>query len=657
MFSTIVFLFLATFAVWAQPSLRAQETPDSLPKGMSPAVYNALQNKVGDLEALSTSATPCVGGMAGIYPCDNVDLMAHLSLTDLSASSGNDSWGWTDPLDGKEYALMGLNNGTAFVDISDPENPIYLGKLPTHTSTSLWRDIKVYDNHAFIVSEATGHGMQVFDLTLLRNVVSPPVTFSNSAHYSQFGDAHNIVINEDSGYAYAVGQTTAPVGCTWSTSETPITPTFAGCFSSDGYTHDAQCVNYHGPDADYAGAEICFNSNTDTLTIVDVSDKSLPDQVSRTGYAGVGYTHQGWLTEDHHYFLMDDELDESNNGHNTRTYVWDVSNLDAPVMIGTYTAAVAAIDHNLYTRGNFAYEANYQSGLRILDISGVASASLSEVAYFDTYPAGNSAAFDGAWSTYPYFASGNVIISDLDRGLFIVRPNLIRYGVVLSPESAAQTAVAGETVTYTLSVENSGNITDTYDLSVAGNNWQTAVSANSVELAPGGRAELVISVTVPVDVTGGAVDVATVTAVSQTDAAVSASSDLSTTANAVYGVVVAAPVTEQSGLPGSTVTFTLHISNTGNTTDTFDLQAMGNWPAQAMPTSLLLASNSSSTAHVTVTIPLTAAVASSDVITVTVTSQGDDAVYEWVLFTAVAVDVPPTFNYTIYLPIITKLDE
>lgn len=194
-----------------------------------------LADQEGPLESVtSTAVTPCVGGMADIYPCNNVDLLAHMSLAMMSATAGNDSWGWTDPLDGKEYALMGLNNGTAFVDISNPENPIYLGKLPTHTSNSSWRDIKVYADHAFIVSEASGHGMQVFDLTLLRNVVNPPVTFSNTAHYGQFGNAHNIAINEDSGYAYAVGTGTCSGGLHMVNIQNPTSPANAGFFSADG---------------------------------------------------------------------------------------------------------------------------------------------------------------------------------------------------------------------------------------------------------------------------------------------------------------------------------------------------------------------------------------------------------------------------------------
>ncbi|MEN8798145.1 MAG: choice-of-anchor B family protein, partial [Flavobacteriaceae bacterium] len=149
--------------------------------------------------------TPCTNGLAGQYPCDGFDLLARLSLSEMSAGSGNDIWGWTDPSTGTEYALVGLDNGTAFVDITDTENLVFLGKLPSETSPSPWRDIKVYQDHAFIGSEANGHGMQVFDLAQLRSVANPPVTFAPDVVYNGFGNSHNIVINENTGFAYPVG--------------------------------------------------------------------------------------------------------------------------------------------------------------------------------------------------------------------------------------------------------------------------------------------------------------------------------------------------------------------------------------------------------------------------------------------------------------------
>ena len=277
-----------------------------------------------------------------------------------------------------------------------------------------------------MVTEAINSGMQVFDLTQLRTVTSPPVTFSETAWYNGFLDAHNLVINEDSGFAYAVGTNDCAGGLHMINIQNPVNPTSAGCFSADGYTHDAQCVNYNGPDSTHQGKEICFNSNEDTLTIVDVTNKSAPVQLSRTGYGGSRYTHQGWLTEDHVYFLMGDELDETNNPAvtNTRTYIWDVSDLDSPAVIGSHDSTTTAIDHNQYVRGNYTYQSNYRAGLRILDISDIANGNLNEEAFFDIYPGSDSANFNGTWSNYPFFDSGIVIVSGIEQGLFILRPNL-----------------------------------------------------------------------------------------------------------------------------------------------------------------------------------------------------------------------------------------
>jgi choice-of-anchor B domain-containing protein len=341
-----------------------------------------------NLPALSNVA--CVGGMAGIYPCQNIDLLSFTPLNQMGGGSGNDIWGWTDPLSGREYALMGLTNGTSFVDVTDPVNPVYLGRLPTHTNNSTWRDIKVYQNHAFIVSEASGHGIQVFDLTQLRSVVNPPATFANTAHYNGIGSAHNIAINEETGFAYAVGAGSCSGGLHMVNITTPASPTFAGCFSADGYTHDTQCVIYNGPDATHVGKEICFNSNEDTLTIVDVTTKNASAQISRTGYPFASYSHQGWLTEDQHYFLMNDELDEQQRGFNTKTHIWNVADLDTPLYLGAYIGPVAAIDHNLYILGDLVFESNYRSGLRVLNIEGIGSQLPTEVGYFDVYPASNS---------------------------------------------------------------------------------------------------------------------------------------------------------------------------------------------------------------------------------------------------------------------------
>ena len=375
--------------------------------------------------------TRCQGGKAGPFPCSHIDVLSFMPLSSIGgdgSAHGNDLWGWTDPQTGKEYALMGLTTGTAFVDITNPEAPLYLGLLPTQTLASPWRDLKVYKNYAFIVAEAQGHGMQVFDLKRLRHVGAPPVIFSAVAHYRDNGlsNTHNIAINEETGYAYLTGTNTCGGGLHMVDIRKPRQPKFAGCFSGDGYTHDAQCVSYRGPDGAYGGREICFAANEDTLTVVDVSDKNAPRMLSRTTYQGVGYTHQCWTTEDQHYLLLDDELDERTFGHGTRTYIWDIVDLDAPRHIGTHQSKKRAIDHNQYVRDGFTYQANYQGGLRILDLSAVSDGRLKEVAFFDVFPTGNRPGFNGAWSVYPFFPSGVVIVSGIEQGLFILQANLPR---------------------------------------------------------------------------------------------------------------------------------------------------------------------------------------------------------------------------------------
>ncbi len=370
--------------------------------------------------------TPCESGMAGGFPCEGLDLQDQVSLSEFGSTFANDSWGWTDPDTGKEYAIIGLGDGTGFVDISDPLNVVYLGKLPTHTTSSVWRDIKVYANHAFVVSEADGHGMQVFDLTRLRTVASPPETFTEDAHYDGFGSAHNIALNTDTGFAYAVGTDTFGGGIHMVSVQNPTTPQFAGGFSDAGYTHDAQIVTYSGPDADYTGSELFFGSNEDIVVIIDVTDKTNPVIISSMNYSDTGYTHQGWLTEDQDYFLLCDEVDEIIFGFETKTVIFDVSDLDFPEFSFNYFSQNPATDHNGYVVDNTFYLASYRAGLRVLDITNIASQDMSETGYFDTVPGSDNAGTGGgAWNVYPFFESGNLVISDQEGGFYLVRDNSV----------------------------------------------------------------------------------------------------------------------------------------------------------------------------------------------------------------------------------------
>jgi len=379
-----------------------------------------------------TSQFPCENGFANGHPCDGIDLMSQIPADILGGegAQGNDSWGWTDPQTGKEYALVGTTTSAAFVDISDPTVPIFLGRLPTETINSAWRDIKVYNNYAFIVADFRSnvpfadrqHGMQVFDLTRLRNVQSPPATFTPDFVYNEFGKAHNIVINEETGYAYAVGSDTFSGGPHFINIQNPTSPIAAGGYAEDTYSHDAQVITYNGPDTEHIGKEIYIGSNENEVVLIDVTDKDNPTQISTIDYNNIGYTHQGWFTEDMKYFLLGDELDEIDFGLNSRTVVFDFTDLDNPQFHMNYFGPTAAIDHNGYVVGDTYYVANYTAGVRAIDLSNIASGVMTETGFIDTFIPNDNTAFNGAWNIYPFFESGNIVVSDIEGGLYIVRP-------------------------------------------------------------------------------------------------------------------------------------------------------------------------------------------------------------------------------------------
>ena len=203
----------------------------------------------------------------------------------------------------------------------------------------------------------------------------------------------------------------------------PSRPTFDGCYadtatgrSLTGYAHDAQCVIYRGPDAEHVGKEICLGSNETALSIADLTDKNAPVTLASASYPNVAYAHQGWLTEDHRYFYMNDEGDEpSGLVEGTRTLVWDVQDLDDPILVHEYIAETSATDHNLYIVGDVMYQSNYDAGFRVIDISEPERPV--EIGYFDTSPYQGGA----SWSNYPFFESGIIAVTGTGDGLFILR--------------------------------------------------------------------------------------------------------------------------------------------------------------------------------------------------------------------------------------------
>lgn len=450
--------------VFGREELRSHAHKDARP---------AITDETG-IPLTSVSDVPCVDGMAGTFPCDGIDLLSFVPSSEFGGSDPlgfedggpasaplgggvSDIWGWVDEEGeadgngkGDEYVIAGKTNGVAFFNITDPTAPVFLGELENPSPGQLvWHDIKVHKNHAFIVSESVNHGLSVFDLTQLRGMTEPQ-TFrvSDTTNIPTSFSVHNIAINEESEFAYLVGgnngifvPTTCQGGLEMFDISNPALPVFAGCHSTGegggpsgltSYIHDTQCVTYRGPDTEFTDRELCFNSSEDHMSIVDVTNKLLPEQVALVEYPDTSYAHQGWLTEDFSHFIMGDELDEPDATEDgepikTRSLVFDVSDIRDANFTGFSQGETGAIDHNMYTLDGLVYQSNYAAGLRVLDIADVADVDLEgnfdlpQVAFFDGFPAHDDPEFVGTWSNYPYFPSGTIAMTGIDEGLFFLK--------------------------------------------------------------------------------------------------------------------------------------------------------------------------------------------------------------------------------------------
>jgi choice-of-anchor B domain-containing protein len=402
---------------------------------------------------------PDTDGLKFLGQLTNAELgVSRLVFT--GASFLSDIWGWTDTVTDEEdithteeYVIVGTSSGVSFVRVTDPTKPEFLGLVQTtnpDTLRNFWWDIKTYNNHAYWTTEVNDAGVGIFDLTRLRDLVaSPPETRleANTYYHGDDGDyirAHNISINEDSGFAYLTGvskddPTFTDDGTLILDLAEPLAPKEAGQILRID-SHDAQIVNYIGPDMNHQGQEIAFIFNGEDLVvgIYDVTDKKNIDQISAPTYPGASFTHQGWLTEDHRYLVVGDEEDElfgisdprnPDLPDTARTYFFDVQDLDNPRYMGFFDSPAASIDHNLFVKGDYVYEANYTAGIRVLDISDLALDvnMVSEIAHMDTEPRlpnrnmnHNINIFIGPWGVFPYFKSGTIAASDGLNGLILM---------------------------------------------------------------------------------------------------------------------------------------------------------------------------------------------------------------------------------------------
>ena len=508
---SVIIVIIAILAL-ALPAQAAESNPrPNLPPTPTPVIEinpDAKHHNHSNLEApppmsaLELAASTCSGGFAAEYPCQGMDFMSRVPLSSFTGNplSASNLWGYVDLDDDREYAIIGLRNGTGVVDITDPVNPVIVGHIAGVSSQ--WREVKVYqfwnasasrwDAYAYITTEGSGGGIQIIDLTQLPASVSlantwTGVSTSHTDHVSNIDYSTNASNNPNfPPILYISGANTGGLRFLSLANPTNLTEIgfWTGTYSHDTYAHvftDAranQCAPGHNP------CEVVFSfAGTPGLKIIDVTNKSAPVTLSTFTYPQRGYTHSGWISSDGNYIFLHDELDEQNFGLNGTIRTINITNLTAPFVSNVYTTGNAAIDHNGYTIGNKFYFSNYTRGIGILDVTNP-NAPVN-LGYFDTFPTSDTATFNGAWGVYPYLPSGNILIGDIQRGLIVVRE-----------QSAGPTPtppVPTNTPTNTATPSNTPTSTNTSTPISTSTSTSTPISGNTGWLGPSTNAAVTSS--------------------------------------------------------------------------------------------------------------------------------------------------------------------
>ena len=417
------------------------------------------------LQSKGAAPATCQQGLAGQFPCRNVDFLSQIALADFSTrpASAANVWGFVDLNDNREYAVVGLSNGTAVIDVSNPTSPREVATIAGNAS--LWREVKIYQvrdsptgryrAYAYVTTEANGSGLQVLDMSGLPNTVTLAATLADTgrqhtAYVSNIDYATNVALPGAQAFLYLAGSNVA--GGAWRAYNlaNPAQPQFAGAATTgSGYMHDStsllltdarvsQCDPGHNP------CEVLVDFNETSIDLWDVTNKAQPTLLSSTSYPDVQYTHSGWPSADKRFIFVHDELEEIRRGLNTQIYTLNIDNLRAPAVVTSFRGLDTTTDHNGYTKGSRYYVSHYRRGLVVFDATN--PNQLVEVGNFDTFlaPAANTAGTDGAWGVYPFLPSGTILLSDISNGLFVLREQSAvaagRLGFVSSSASVAENA-------------------------------------------------------------------------------------------------------------------------------------------------------------------------------------------------------------------------
>lgn len=350
----------------------------------------------------------------------NVELISQLDYDSLKT---NDVWGYVSP-DGTEYALVGLRKGISIVSLADPADPTEIARIDGATST--WRDLKVWGEYAYVTTDQneTTEGLTVIDLSNLPNGVSHTY-WTPEVNGDTLYTAHNIYIDEN-GWAYLMGGNLNDGGIIFvDVFSEPGSPKFGG-YGAPIYSHDAYVRNNIMYSAEISDGQ---------FTLYDVTDKSNPISLA-SQQTPFNFCHNTWLSDDGSVLFTTDEK------ANASTAAYDISDPSDIKLLDEFrprrTIGKGVIPHNVHVYNEFLVISHYTDGLVIVDASN--PDNLIEAGNYDTHTEFQNK-FHGAWGAYPFLPSGLCLISDIENGLFIVKPNYLNAcwleGRILDSETGA----------------------------------------------------------------------------------------------------------------------------------------------------------------------------------------------------------------------------
>ena len=317
----------------------------------------------------------------------------------------NECWGFY--VNDKEIAVIGSTEGTHFFDVSDPAYSSEIAFVAgAYTGAGvIHRDYHDYQGYLYAVcDEGNTSTLQIIDISNLPNSINTVYDSNNL-----FTKAHNIFIDTATGKMYACASNSAMDVYDL---QNPTSPQLIYSYNNVGHVHDAFVRN----DSAY------LNCGNDGLRIFDFSNvNQLGDQPlllgSLTSYPDAGYNHSGWLSDDGKTYIMQDE----NHGYDVK--ILDVSDVSNISVLSTFNSGVnsQSMAHNGIIKGDNAYIPYYHDGIRVFDISDPSNPI--QTWKYDTYAPLTHASYKGAWGVYPYLPSGNIIVSDMQTGLYIFNLN------------------------------------------------------------------------------------------------------------------------------------------------------------------------------------------------------------------------------------------